>query len=93
MMRNLLLSLVALGTVVAAGSPAMARQAEIVVVHPVVVKQVQYYQPGWREREEWRRRREIEFRRREEFRRRQEWRHAHRPPPGYYPPRPLLPRY
>ena len=93
-MRNLFLSAFALTVLMGSASapPAAAAPSGIslsIVSAGPVAETVQYYEPGWREREEWRRRREIEFRRREEWRRHQEWRLAHRGPPlpsyGYGP--------
>lgn len=90
-MRNLICSVIALGTVACAGAaaPAAAQPVTLIVTSPTV-QTVQYYEPGWRGREEWRRRREIEWRRRHEWRRHEELREARRPPPplpyyGYGP--------
>lgn len=90
-MRNLLLSLVALGSLAtaAASTPASA-QPVAPAWSGASVQLVQYYEPGWREREEWRRRHEFAEHRREEWRRAHERRERHeehefRPPPFYGP--------
>ncbi len=94
-MRTLLLSLAALGSLaaVAASNPVAARPLAP-AWSDVGLQRAQYYEPGWREREEWRRRREFEERRREEWRRAHEWRgYPPPPPPGFYPPPPPPPFY
>lgn len=87
-MRYLLLSLAALGSVtaVAANTPAAAQPVAL-GWSEAGVQQAQYYEYGWREREDWRRRQE--WRRREEWRRRQEFRRERefRGPMPYYGPR------
>jgi hypothetical protein len=91
-MRNLLLSLVALGSLAAhaATTPVAAQPVSPGWFGPGV-QTVQYYDPDWRQREEWRRRREFEERRREEWRRaheaREEYGYRPPPPPPYYGPR------
>ena len=84
-MRKILLSLVAFGAVAGSAATQSATAQPMPLAWASSVQTVQYYEPGWREREDWHRR--EEWRRREEFRRRQEWREAHErrrgPPPPY----------
>lgn len=97
-MRKLLIASAVLGAVLVVAVQAAPAAAAPGVKAPAVqaggqVQSVQYYEPGWREREAWRLRREDEWRRREAWRRQNERREYY----GYgYAPRPVPyygPRY
>ena len=93
-MRKLILSTVTVAVIAGTGAVSPAKAQPQGVVNGPYVETVQYYEPGWREREEWHRRREIEMHRRAEWHHRAEWRHQRErfedrrfEEPRYYGPR------
>ena len=75
-MRNTLLSLAALGGIVAGSGAAHAAPPPWAPAHGRVAhaQPVQYYDRDWREHEYWRHRREEDWRRRQAWREREELR-------------------